>query len=1007
MKKPSPGQLLGGLVALAAVSFVALANPGGSGTTAIDAVYFGQTHLLKPDDALFGLVSDRDALLKVHVVDPATPAAPDVTATLSLDGNTLEVPLTGPATLPAAIPDGPGVVQHSYDDSFTATLPAAWVQPGLEITVEAGVSTVVLDNLEIGAPNPVVMTMFDVGYFSPPTGDYPTGWQEEIEAKWPVSDLQLRRIPDVTFRELVIPPRAGVAAARVDSPSDYLAQTGLNFDGEQAAALAWNGALKRASGRQNRLTLSYINIYNVNAGGQAGGFSGVGNGTSAGILHHELGHALSLPHWANSAAYPYKGAMYGINTPVGNEVHAGPTWAYDPASGTFIPPTTQPDNVGGQTIGTYKVDPMQGGGTGFQEPGFLLNHFSDYSANQMRNYLEGHMAIWNETLGAYARWDDTTADYTDTFTNDGVNFPIEGDVEVITVMASLSGAKPDVCMVYPPIGPYTSGLIKRFDPRVAADRLEAQAIFAPNNGCDVSLRIFQGGIEKILMLPASWEPWLDPLSGGSLETEAINLPASDGEVTRVDLLLTPDAEVDGLPANPQLLATWAPLTPDPAGFASLPTAFGSTAINMTAVEGALDPGITDPVEYLFTETSGNPGGSSSGWQTNPSYTDTGLLPDTSYTYTVSMRAGALIVDPSTPASATTSSTTAIASVSVDATQPFSLQSGGGLKAVTGLDAFDADGADKLVVVVSTEHSFNNGQGFVNEVRYNGVALTEAVQEDAGVERGTAAIFYLDQPGPIGSGTIEVSASNPNGGFGAAYALTGTKEGVGVTNRTAGPNADSLSLTTAGENSLLIAVLTNSGNANGAGQPTALAPLTQGSSGNWGGNRQWGSHASGYQSVPAPSTVTPSFSTNTGSGYSITLAAAEFLAGISPDYLAWDGSYASADLSDPSGDFDGDGRRNEFERLFGTNPTAASSFNPITVPLTPTGDFTYTRRDDALTGKTYTVWYSTTLEAGSWMEDTGALQIEGPVGPDGVETVAVTLTPTLLSNTRLFVRVEAE
>ena len=55
----------------------------------------------------------------------------------------------------------------------------------------------------------------------------------------------------------------------------------------------------------------------------------------------------------------------------------------------------QASNVGGNPVGTYKVDPMQGGGTGYQEPAYLLNHFSDYSVNQMRSYLHSHMVVWN------------------------------------------------------------------------------------------------------------------------------------------------------------------------------------------------------------------------------------------------------------------------------------------------------------------------------------------------------------------------------------------------------------------------------------------------------------------------------------------------------------------------------------------------------------------------------------------------------------------------------------
>jgi hypothetical protein len=55
---------------------------------------------------------------------------------------------------------------------------------------------------------------------------------------------------------------------------------------------------------------------------------------------------------------------------------------------------------------------------------------------------------------------------------------------------------------------------------------------------------------------------------------------------------------------------------------------------MTAATG-FDPSGT--VEYFFEETSGNPGGNDSGWQSNPSYTDIGLSEDTQYTYRVQMR----------------------------------------------------------------------------------------------------------------------------------------------------------------------------------------------------------------------------------------------------------------------------------------------------------------------------------------------------------------------------------
>ncbi|MHC4616574.1 MAG: fibronectin type III domain-containing protein, partial [Planctomycetota bacterium] len=77
-----------------------------------------------------------------------------------------------------------------------------------------------------------------------------------------------------------------------------------------------------------------------------------------------------------------------------------------------------------------------------------------------------------------------------------------------------------------------------------------------------------------------------------------------------------------------------PPTPDPATFDSPPAAVSSTEITMTATTGS---DASPPVEYYFAETSGNPGGSDSGWTTNPVYNDTGLNPETQYTYTVQMR----------------------------------------------------------------------------------------------------------------------------------------------------------------------------------------------------------------------------------------------------------------------------------------------------------------------------------------------------------------------------------
>jgi lysophospholipase L1-like esterase/fibronectin type 3 domain-containing protein len=77
-----------------------------------------------------------------------------------------------------------------------------------------------------------------------------------------------------------------------------------------------------------------------------------------------------------------------------------------------------------------------------------------------------------------------------------------------------------------------------------------------------------------------------------------------------------------------------PPTPNPATWLSTPSAISGSIISMTATTGSDAHG---PVQYSFEETSSNPGGTDSGWQSSSSYTDTGLSPTTMYTYRVRMR----------------------------------------------------------------------------------------------------------------------------------------------------------------------------------------------------------------------------------------------------------------------------------------------------------------------------------------------------------------------------------
>lgn len=94
-----------------------------------------------------------------------------------------------------------------------------------------------------------------------------------------------------------------------------------------------------------------------------------------------------------------------------------------------------------------------------------------------------------------------------------------------------------------------------------------------------------------------------------------------------------------------------PPSPTPMTFSTSPYGASSVSVSMAATP-ATD---TSGVEYLFTCTGGS-GGHSSGWQDGANYTDTGLAPSTTYTYTVKARdksPAANETAASSPASATT------------------------------------------------------------------------------------------------------------------------------------------------------------------------------------------------------------------------------------------------------------------------------------------------------------------------------------------------------------------
>ena len=114
-------------------------------------------------------------------------------------------------------------------------------------------------------------------------------------------------------------------------------------------------------------------------------------------------------------------------------------------------------------------------------------------------------------------------------------------------------------------------------------------------------------------------------------------------------------------------------TPNPATFSAVPAAVDSLSVTMTATTGT--DGTNPPVAYFFDETSGNSGGSDSGWIPSPTYVDAGLTPNTAYTYRVKIRDNVLNETAYSSTASATTLPTAVGTVNIETTNVQNLQVG--------------------------------------------------------------------------------------------------------------------------------------------------------------------------------------------------------------------------------------------------------------------------------------------------------------------------------------------
>ncbi len=484
-----------------------------------------------------------------------------------------------------------------------------------------------------------------------------------------------------------------------------------------------------------------------------------------------------------------------------------------------------------------------------------------------------------------------------------------------------------------------------------------------------------------------------------------------------------------------------PPTPSPMTWDSLPTAISPSEVSMTATT-ASDP---SGVEYYFTETSGNPGGTDSGWQDNPTYIATGLDPATTYAYTVTARDKSSFANqgaPSSPAAPVTTPDVPSGPGGAILYEPFNYDAGNiaGNDGGTGFGGAWSNTRNSPVVdypgkiwgALTAAGGFVKGNAWSGIQRPIGTSLFDAGLMSNGATLWFSVIFDLDGQNTANAdislslGTDRFVSST----FGERENLLGTgSEGIGVTHSGGviegvywqDVGGDGVGERTENDSTLNI----------GAGRGLVVGRIDWGADGSANEsltlyapdtNLNQGSPIMAIWSVPALDqsafdTLAIQFKDTSqvdeirfGATYDDVVG----LGGSDDPYTNW--ASTNAPTGTPEDDFDGDGVENGVEFVLGGDKDTNDLDKLPTGTTTPGGDFVFSFvRDQA----SIAVGVAVTIEVGtdlaSWPDSYSVPDADtaGVVNPGvtvvedspGVGSDTVTLTVPKAPDTKKFARLK--
>ncbi len=334
----------------AASSFKLTAPP--VATSKVGTIQIAQSQLFNSDDAALVLVSNKVALLKVNVV-ATTVGAAKPTGRLHVDnvngGTSTDILLAAPTSaLPSVVPDVP-----SFADSYTATIPAEYVKPGLRLAVHLDATAAT--TLTPKAGGGVAMKFVPIAVnIAGTVGTRPVDQAPHLQSLFPVSSVATQQHVTYTSTKVTTLPTTD------EGWSDAF--------GKVLGELADLHSLEGAGSQDHYFGFIPKRTWGLAGLGYVGGSSAVGFDMPSAptsvrdVVSHELGHNFSLQHAACGGAgnpdpnYPYPDADLSKPGRVVWPFLADERAFYDPR------PTDRHDIMsycGGQVFSDYNYTVMQ------------------------------------------------------------------------------------------------------------------------------------------------------------------------------------------------------------------------------------------------------------------------------------------------------------------------------------------------------------------------------------------------------------------------------------------------------------------------------------------------------------------------------------------------------------------------------------------------------------------------------------------------------------------------